>query len=685
MIYESVHTTCPYCGCGCGIILQVINEKIAGVIPNKSDPVNEGKLCIKGWNAAAFVNHPERLTKPLIKKNGKLEEADWDEAFTLIASKLSGLKEQYGASSLAVLASARCSNEENYLMMKFARAVLGTNNIDHCTRLCHSSTTAGLVHAFGTGAMTNTVTELEDSDCIFMIGSNTLEQHPLIGRRILKAKEKGAKLIVADPRKIPMAKFADVYIQHQPGTDVALLNGIMNVILSEKLEDHDFIEKRTEGFSEFTEVLSTYSPDAAAEIAGIPSDTLIEAAKLFGEAERGSIVYCMGITQHTTGVDNVKSIANLAMLTGNVGRHGTGVYPLRGQINLQGACDVGALPNVFTGYQQVCDLKGEDEEILEKFEKAWGTALNTDAGYTMVEMIDAAFEGKLKGLYILGENPLLSDPDITHVKAALKNLEFLVVQDIFLSETAEIADVVLPASTFAEKDGTFTLTDRRIARLRQGVPPIGDTKPDWQIICELAKNMGGQSFEYSSTSEIFHEIADLTPIYKGISYQRLEQIEPIHWPCPDPEHPGTPILHKDEFMNGKGKFSAVGFLEPAELPDDEYQFSLTTGRIIFQYHTGTASRRSPKLEQEAPEAFIEMHPEDAKKVGVEDDERVRVTSRRGSIELKVRATTGIKRGVVFIPFHYAESPANVLTNFALDPLAKIPEFKVCAVRIDKTE
>jgi predicted molibdopterin-dependent oxidoreductase YjgC len=406
---------------------------------------------------------------------------------------------------------------------------------------------------------------------------------------------------------------------------------------------------------------------------------------MFGEAKRGAIVYCMGITQHTTGVDNVKTIANLAMLTGNIGRWGTGVYPLRGQINLQGACDVGALPTVYSGYQSVCDVDTEDDEIREKFESAWGGKLSTTPGYTMVEMMDVAHEGILKGLYILGENPMLSDPDSNHVRAALENLEFLVVQDIFLSETAEMADVILPASTFAEKDGTFTLTDRRVVRIRKAIEPIGDCKADWQIICELAKQMGSDSFNYKHPEEIFNEISELTPIYQGINYERLEGPEPLHWPCPSKDHAGTPILYEESFLNGKGQFSAVGYLEPAEVPDDEYPFRLTTGRIIFQYHTGTASRRSPKLEQEAPEAFIEMHPDDARIVGVKEGERVRVSSRRGSIEIKVRETPGIKPGVVFIPFHYAESPANMLTNFAVDPLAKIPEFKVCAVSIEKTE
>jgi formate dehydrogenase alpha subunit len=568
-------------------------------------------------------------------------------------------------------------------MMKFARAVLGTNNIDHCSRLCHAPTVTGLAQSFGNGAMTNPIQDIEESKCIFIIGSNTLEQHPLIARRILKAKEKGAKLIVVDPRAIPMTKFADIYMQHRPGSDVPLLNGMMNVILNEGLEDNDFINERTEDFEQFKDIIANYSPDVAAKLAGVDADDLVNAARIFAGAERSSIVYCVGITQHTTGVDNVRSIANLAMLTGNIGQKGTGVLPLRGQINLQGACDMGALPNVYSGYQELCEMDVESEANRRKFEEAWGEELNTDPGLTNVEMMDAAHDGTIKAMHILGGNPRLTDPDTSHVAAAFENLEFLVVHDIFMSETAEMADVVLPAASFAEKDGTFTLTDRRVVRVRKGIEPIGDTRPDWLIICELARMMGATSFDYPSPEYIFNEISSLTPIYQGISYKRLDSGENLHWPCPSVDHPGTPVLHEKTFIRGKGQFSSVGYLEPAEQTDDEFPLSLTTGRIMFQYHTGTSTRRSPKLEQEAPVAFIEIHPKDASALGVEDGEIVSVSSRRGSIEIAAKITDGIKQGVVFIPFHYAESPANVLTNFALDPQAKIPELKVCAVRIDK--
>jgi formate dehydrogenase alpha subunit len=680
MKFENVLTTCPYCGCGCGFYLQVINDQIVGVIPCKTHPVNEGRLCIKGWNAHAFIHDERRLTNPLMKKNGKFEEVSWDEAINKIAEKLKEIKDKHGPDSIGVLSSARCTNEENYLLMKLARAVIGTNNVDHCARLCHASTVAGLAYAFGSGAMTNSQPEFEDCDCILITGSNTIEQHPLIGGRILRAIEKGAKLIVVDPRRIPIAKFADKFLQFKPGTDVAWLNGFMNVIINENLHDQEFIDTRTEGFEEFKKILGEYTPEKVQEISGIPAEDLIEAAKMYASADKASIVYSMGITQHTTGVDNVKSTANLAMLTGNMGRPSTGVNPLRGQNNVQGACDLGALPNVYSGYQKV-----GDEAVQAKFAEAWDcSTLSPDPGLTVVEMMNAAAEGKLKAMFIMGENPMISDPDINHVKEALENLELLVVQDIFPTETSELADIVLPGASFAEKDGTFTATDRRVQRIRKAIDPLGDSKPDWEIICLIGKAMGnGGQFEFGSPKDVADEIAKVTPIYGGITFERLERDVAVHWPCLDADHPGTPFLHKDKFSRGKGLFSAIEFKEPAELPDDEYPLLLTTGRVIFQWHTGTMTRKSPKLEQEAPTGFIELNPADAESLGVENGEMVKISSRRGEIQAQILITDGIKPGIVFMPFHYAECAANVLTNAALDPIAKIPELKVCAVRIEE--
>jgi len=673
MNYDNVHTTCPYCGAGCRFFLQVLDGDIIGLLPDRSHPVSQGKLCIKGWNAHEFVTSKDRLTKPLIRKGGGFRETSWDEALEVIARRL----KEYPPDAVGVLASAKCTNEENYLMQKFARVVLGTNNVDHCARLCHASTVVGLVKSFGSGAMTNSIPELEQAKCIFIIGSNTAEQHPLVARFIVRAKEKGAVLIVADPRRITLTRNADFHLPQRPGTDVALLNGMMNVILSEGLEDKSFIAERTENFEAFKDVIRKFTPDYVAGVTGVSKDSLIGAARAYARSSGSAIVYSMGITQHTTGVDNVVSCANLAMLTGNIGKPGTGVNPLRGQVNVQGACDLGALPNVYSGYQSVAD-----EKIRKKFEEAWKTPLPPKAGLTVVEMTNEAEKGNLKALYIMGENPMVSDPDIGHVRKGLETLDFFVVQDIFMTETAELADIVLPAASYAEKDGTFTSTDRRVQLVNKALDPVGESKPDWLIICELAKRMGSRVFEFSSPSDVMDEMARLTPIYGGVSFERL-RLGDLQWPCPAKDHPGTPILHKEKFTRGKGQFVPVEFKEPAELPDAAYPFILTTGRTIFHFHTGTMSRRVSTLNREVPTGYVEINADDARTIGVGDEEMVSVATRRGSIKIKAKITPRVHKGVVFIPFHFAECAANVLTNPALDPVAKIPEFKACACRVEK--
>ncbi len=675
---DFVLTVCPFCGCGCQLYLQVMDGQVTGVVPCKTDEMSEGKPCIKGRNAADFINHPDRLKSPLIKQSGKFEPISWEEALDIVAKRLIVTKEKYGPDSIGILSSAKCTNEENFVVMKFARTVIGTNNIDHCARLCHAPTVVGLAKAFGSGAMTNSVPEIEHADCIFVIGSNTTEQHPLVSLRVMRAKEKGAKLIVADPRRTPLVDFADIYLPHKPGTDAALLNGLMHIITREGLEDRDFIRERTEGFEALEKKLKEYPPEKVCQITGVSKALLEKAAKAYGRAERGSILYGMGITQHTTGTENVLCIANLAMLTGNVGREFTGVNPLRGQNNVQGACDMGALPNVFSGYQPVVDSKARD-----KFEKAWGTKLSPTPGLRATEMTEAAIDRAVRAMYIVGENPALSDADINHVKKSLSSLDFLVVQDIFLSEVAEFAHVVLPACSFAEKEGTFTATDRRVQRVRKAMEPVGDSKPDWVIVSELAKRMGATDFSYASSREIMEEIVSLTPIYAGISYERLDKGEIVSWPCPSKDHPGTRFLHKDAFTRGKGQFLVVDFKEPAELPDAEYPFILTTGRLMFQFHTGTMTRRIPRLERELPTGYVEINPKDAKKLSISQGDMVKVQSRRGEIRIRALVTEEILPGVVFIPFHFAECAANVLTSRYLDPEAKIAELKVCAVKICK--
>jgi len=688
---KKTKTTCIYCGTGCQLWLKTKDGKVVDtkpVMPPEFNP-GKGKLCIKGWNVHEFINHPDRLTDPLIKKeNGDWEKVTWEKAITFIANRFMNIISANIGNKriIGCLSSAKCTNEENYVMQKFARAVLKTNNIDHCARLCHSSTVIGLGTAFGSGAMTNSIDEITDAKVIFVIGSNTNETHPLIGARILEALRKGAKLIVADPRTIPLSELAEdnggVTIKHLPGTDVALLNGIMNVIIREKLYDEKFIQQYCENFNAFKEEIKKMTPEKASRITGVPQDTIIRAARIIGQADTTYLIYSMGITQHTTGVDNVKSTANLQMLCGNVGKWATGVNSLRGQNNVQGACDVGALANVFSGYQSVTD-----KENRKKFAWEWKIKeeeMDDQIGLTVGEMVDAAYQGDLKALYVMGENPVMSEPDSNHVRSALQKT-FLIVQDIFMTPTAELADVVLPAASFAEKDGTFTSTERRVQMVRKAIEPVGNSKPDWQIISLLAREMGYSGLNYQDSSEILEEISRTTPIYGGITWERLKKNEAgLQWPCPDISHPGTIYLHRDgKFSRGKGHFHPISFKEPAELPSKEFPFILSTGRTLWHFHTGTMSRRSKTLNERVPEGYVEISRVDARKLQINDNEMVKVASPRGEIKIKVKITGKVSAGLIFIPFHFKEAAANILTNAALDPIAKIPEYKVCAARIDK--
>ncbi len=524
--------------------------------------------------------------------------------------------------------------------------------------------------------MTNSIHEIAGADFILAIGTNTTETHPVLSLQIRKAVKEGSKLVVADPRKIELADIADIHVQHKAGSDLALLNAMAKVIIDEELWDKKFVTDKTEDFDAVKEAVRDCTPEWAEKITNTPADTIRQVARAYAAAEKGTILYTMGITQHICGTDNVLAIANLALLTGHIGRENTGVNPLRGQNNVQGACDMGALPNVYPGYQKV-----NDEEIQAKFEKAWGVKLSSKVGLTVGEMMDNALAGKLKSLMVIGENPVISDPDSNHVAKGLKNVEFLVVQDIFFTETAELADVVLPAASFAEKDGTFTNTERRVQRVRKAVDPIGDSKADWEITQMLAKAMGYE-MDYRSAADIMAEINELTPQYGGITYRRLQQ-KGLQWPCPDTKHPGTKLLHQGGFARGKGKFHAVSYVDPDEMPNDEYPMVLTTGRRLFHYHTGTMSRRVDALTEIYPEEYLEINPKDAEKLGVETGEKVRVASRRGEIEIPVKVTEVVQPGLVFASFHFRETNVNKLTNDARDPKAKIPEFKVCAVKVDK--
>lgn len=675
--FRKVETTCPYCGVGCQIELNIKNDRIVKVYGVDNGSPNRGHLCVKGRFGLDYVHHQDRLTNPMIKKKGRFVEASWEEALDLVAHRFRELKDEYGSDSLAGLSSAKCTNEENYLFQKFVRVCFANNNVDHCARLCHASTVAALGRVFGSGAMTDSIKGWEKSDVVLVTGSNTTEAHPVIGYYLKHlVTYHGLKLIVIDPRAIELTKYAKIWLRQKNGTDVAWINGLMNIIIQDNLYDEEFVENRTENFAQFKKIVSRYTPQKVEGITGIPKEKLITAARMYASGKRSSIVFSMGITQHTTGTDNVLSLANLAMLCGNVGREGTGVNPLRGQNNVQGACDLGALPNVYPGYQKVTD-----ERIREKFEKAWEVRLSPKEGLTVVEIIEAAKDSIIKGLYIMGENPMLSDPNLNNVRKGLQSLDFLVVQDIFLTETARMADVVLPGVSFAEKDGTFTNTERRVQRVHQAIPEIGNSRQDWQIILELSGRMD-YPMSYDSAAEIMEEIASVTPIYGGIRFDRLNE-HTLQWPCPSLEHPGTPYLHKDKFTRGKGLFTAVDYIPPAELPDEEYPFLLSTGRILYHFHTGSLSRRSKPLASIVPEGFLEMNPADAESLEIKDGDWISVSSRRGKVKTKVKITERTDKRAVFMSFHFAESAANFLTNDALDPVAKIPEYKVSAVKIEK--
>lgn len=673
---KKVPTTCTYCGVGCQLDLIVKDDMVVGAQPLYGE-ANKGLLCVKGKFGYNFINHKDRLTKPLIRKDGVLTEASWEEAIGLIADKIGTIKAESGPDALAGLSSARCSNEDNYVFQKMMRAAIGTNNVDHCARLCHASTVAGLAITLGSGAMTNSIAEAADQDVVFVTGSNTTETHPVIGSLIRQAKHKGAKIIVAEPRRIPLCREADVFLQIKPGTNVALFNGMMNVIISEGLQDQKYIDERTEGYEALVEVVKDYTPEVVAEICQIDAEELKKAARLYAKADKAGIYYAMGVTQHSTGTEGVMGTSNLALLCGKIGKYGCGVNPLRGQNNVQGACDMGCLPTDFPAYQKVFN-----DAAREKFEKAWGVSLSGKPGLTVTEIMNAVEAGSVRGLYIMGENPMMSDPDLNHVEHALKNCEFLVVQDIFLTETAALADVVLPGCTFAEKDGTFTNTERRVQRIRKAIPCLGESKSDFEILSDVMAALGYEN-TFHTAEEVFAEMATVTPSYGGMSYKRLEK-GGLQWPCPTADHPGTPILHVGKFSRGeRALFKPAPYRPSAETPDAEFPMIFTTGRILYHYHTSTMTGRVEGLMNISGRSYVEINPADAAKLGILSGDSVKVSSRRGGVLAEARVTDIVPEGVLFMPFHFADGPANKLTNTAIDPTAKIPELKVCAARIEK--
>jgi formate dehydrogenase alpha subunit len=708
-----VTTTCAYCGVGCGLDLNIKEGRIIRVTSNAQAPVNGMALCVKGRYGYDFVHHPDRLTHPRVRRylldglkpherpadRGPWVEVDWDTALDLVARTLAAVKAESGPDAIGLLASAKCTNEENYLVQKLARQVIGTHNVDHCARLCHSSTVAGLGMALGSGAMSNTLRDVaEQARAIFLIGSNTTEQHPVFGAMLRQAVlRRGAKLVVADPRRIDITEFATLHLRQRPGTDIALINGLVQIILANGWQDQAFVDRRCEGFEELRATVERYTPEVVAEITGVPVADLQQAAEILATNRPMAVIWAMGITQHTTGVLNVLSLANLQLLLGNLGLPGGGVNPLRGQNNVQGACDMGALPNFYPGYQPV-----GDPAAAQKFAAAWATdggRRTADGrppegpGYTVTEMIPLAGEGKLRALFILGEDPVMTEPDVNHVRRCLEACELVVLQEIFPSETAAYADVLLPGASFAEKAGTFTNTERRIQLIRPAVAPPGAARPDWDVLSDLARRLielegrrpvGPQAgWAYTDSAAILDEVAAVTPSYAGVSHARLERGDRLHWPVPTPEHPGTPILHRERFPRGLGKFHAVDHLPPRELPDADYPLLLTTGRILYHWHGGELTRRVPALLDIYPEPLVEVSPEDARRAGLDGDGRVRIRSRRGEMAARALVSDRVAPGLIFANFHFPGAQnVNNLTIAALDPAAKIPEYKVCAVQLE---
>lgn len=677
---NKVLTTCPHCATGCQYYLVVKDGEIVDVEP-ANGPSNKNLLCVKGrFGSFNFVHSPERLKYPLIKnrKTGEFERASWDEALDLIAAKFKEIKKEYGSDSLAGFACSRSPNEDCYMLQKMVRCAFGTNNVDNCARVCHSATVAGLAMTLGSGAMTNPIADItNDVDVIMLVGSNPEEAHPVIGMQIRQAVERGTRLIVVDPRNIGLSKSADIHLKLKPGTNVAFANGMMNVIINEGLADEEFIKTRTEGFEELREIVKDYTPEKVAEICHIDPDHLREAALMYASAKKAPIIYCLGVTEHSTGTEGVMSMSNMAMLVGKLGRSGCGVNPLRGQNNVQGACDMGALPGDFPGYQKVTN-----PEVVAKFERAWGVKLSNKPGMHATDVFGAAIRKEIRGLFIFGEDPVVTDADQNHIKKALESLDFFVVSDLFMTETAQFADVVLPGTSYAEKEGTFSNTERRVQRVRKAVELEGEQRLDTDIFIDLMNRMGYPQPQLTS-EEIMDEIASVTPIFGGISHRRLDKGESIQWPCPDKQHPGTPILHVDKFSRGLGWFYPAEYVPSAELPDEEYPLIMMTGRILYHYNTRAMTGKTPGLMEREGSSFIEMNVEDAARLGIENGEKVRVSSRRGSIISTARVGDKVSPKETWMPFHFPDGNANVLTNAALDKYARIPEYKVCAIKVEK--
>ncbi|PSP51485.1 formate dehydrogenase subunit alpha [Halobacteriales archaeon QH_1_68_42] len=683
---EPVKTICPYCGVGCGIKVNPGEEPgDMRFMPWGDAPVNEGRVCIKGGAATEVVDHEDRLTDPLIKEDGEFREASWAEAYDLVVGELERIREEYEPDAMGFFGSSKTMNEENYLLQKLARRY-GTNNVDNCTRMCHASTVWALRTSLGAGAMTNSMADLREAADVFWIqGANPGEQHPIANSVYFRqAVNEGATVVQVDPHANKTTRSfkidetdRHVHLQLEPGTDIPLLNVVLKTVLENGWVDEEFVAERTEGFDHLEETLADFDKEAAAEECGVPLEDIEAAAETYATAENAAIFTGMGMSQHTCGVDNVQNEINLALVTGNLGRPGTGVNPLRGQNNVQGTCDVGAMPNVLPGYQLV-----DDDEARESVEEVWGFEVPDEPGLTNVEISHEAGES-IHGLYIMGENPVMSEPDGNRVEERLQELEFIVAQDIFMTETAKYADVVLPATTWAERGGTVTNTDRRVQLMRPVEKVHENTKHDLDILTEVGTRLFGDPFDFADVEAVFEELRQVCPSYHGMTYDALDE-EGIQWPCYEPGDEGDQYLYEDGFEtdSGLGQIEGVRHQEPEETPDEEYPLILTTARLEEHYNTGTMSRRSPTLKRQYPGNFVDVHPNDAERYGIEDGQEVRLESRRGEITVEAHVTEDIKEGSVWTTPHFAAASANRLTNDVLDERAKIPEYKAAAAEIE---
>jgi formate dehydrogenase alpha subunit len=697
-IARTVETTCPYCGVGCGIEVKVRDNGRLALMADDA-PRNRsslGMLCVKGRFATGFVHAKDRITQPMLRGEKGWRPVSWDEALDAAAEGLARNRGRFGA-----LASAKATNEDGYLVQKFCRVVMGTNDVDHCTRLCHSPSVEAMLASMGSGATSNSYVDYEEAGCIMVVGADASANHPVIAVRFRRAVSRGARLIVVNPKRVELCDQADLWIAQRPGTDVALFNAMARVIVDEGLADERFIRERTEGYHAWRGSLETYTLDYAERVTDVPAQDIAQAARWYAQPtlDRGGLrppagspgsgsclVWGMGITQHVNGIHNAHALLNLSLVAGQMGFPGSGISPLRGQNNVQGCGDAGCIPTNLPGYQHYV------EDTLAQFERAWGVRPPSRAGRVVTEMVEGCLTGDTRAMYVVGENPLLSEPDLNHAQKAIEQLDFLVVQDLFMHETAERAHVFLPAAAFVEKEGTFTNSERRVQRVRVAVPPPGEARPDWWITQELAKRVArrvgldvGTQFDYAGAAQIFDEMARLTPFLAGLSHARLDREGGLQWPCPTPEHPGTRFLYADSFPRGRGRFIPARQIEvAAELPDADYPFVLNTGRLLYHWHGGTLTRRVQGLMELAPRLEIAIHPSDARRLGVDDGAELRVESRRGELTGYALVTEAVKAGAIFVPFvKLGESAANFLTNAAFDPSSKIPEYKVCAVKVER--